>query len=136
MLLAYCCFLFNKKGNITHEDAIYNITSFITVVFMNAIFINISWLITSASIFLSTMASLGFYAFVMGYHIRTIFFPFQFLITMAILTCFLCEKRFKEEFLQIKKNEYLNVELKVILDNLPEGIVIKELATNQILMVN
>lgn len=55
------------------------------------------------------------------------------------MSCFLSyvtEKKYKSEFIMSKSNEKLNKDLRHILENLPEGILILEKDTKKVVLAN
>jgi uncharacterized membrane protein len=62
----------------------------------------------------------------------------QFILLYVVLTykTYFIEKKYKSEFLQIKQNKTMKREFRHMLEVVPEGILIYEPNTNQVVMTN
>jgi hypothetical protein len=61
--------------------------------------------------------------------------PQQVLLFFVLsLICYFCENKYKQEFLSIKYNKKLKNEFKLVLDLIPEGIVIYDPNNNSQIM--
>ena len=90
---------------------------------------NISWLFTT----LSTICACSISAY---YYCHLLKYPFEAIGTLLIMTMlvvaftsYFCEKKFKLEFLQLKHNEQMHSDIRKVLENLPEGILLFKQAT-------
>ena len=67
-----------------------------------------------------------FYHFVIGLGIRLIIFSFLHCSVLTIYLCYFCEKKFKEQFIQIEQNKKMAKDMKEVFENIPDGILIYE----------
>lgn len=61
---------------------------------------------------------------------------------IGVLTCFMiylsyfCERKFKEEFIQKSYNEKMHNSLRLILESLPEGVMVLDQSSHEVLFSN
>eukprot|EP00347_Sterkiella_histriomuscorum_P013700 403363702 len=112
-----------------------NLVGFLIFLFFTFM-VNFQWIFTSLSMFLSTIL-LSIY-FVVRFKFRDALFISLIIgfVILAIYACYFYEKILKESFLQIHQIKTMNEELKVIFDQLPEGVILFDPNSNKIALVN
>ena len=61
---------------------------------------------------------------------------FSLMLLLVCLTTYITEKRIKCEFAQLHYNERLNHDMSLVIENLPEGVIIVGKKNNKVLMAN
>ena len=72
----------------------------------------------------------------MKYPVEAIGVSLILAIPVVAFTSYFCEKKFKLEFLQLKHNEQMHSDIRKVLENLPEGILLFKQATREVILGN
>ena len=97
---------------------------------------NACWILTAISVLITVIVTLTYYSVIFNYvDFITISIVSNSMIFMVI-ALYKVEKRDKTELLQFAQIRRMNEELKSILMNLPEGIVLINNETNEVVLQN
>eukprot|EP00347_Sterkiella_histriomuscorum_P016734 403352055 len=98
--------------------------------------LNYSWILTSVAMILSTLGYFLFYGIVIDFHDLTSFAQVLTYMVLTIYACYFYEKKLKLAFIQLYQIKTMNNELKILFDQLPEGIVLYNPESNKISLAN
>jgi c-di-AMP phosphodiesterase-like protein len=101
-----------------------------------AVFVNMSWILTSFISFLSFVGSTWFYIYGLEYTMSLLLPAFAMCWLMITVIAYYCEKKFKSEYLLLKHNERMHYDLRKVLENLPEGVLLFNPQTKNIVIGN
>ncbi|TNV86050.1 hypothetical protein FGO68_gene11217 [Halteria grandinella] len=123
----------NKEKNI---EGYRNLIGVFIQTVMCTVFLNANWVITSIGIVFMLWGTFIYYVVVLDISV----YPFimQFIVFTWMLTylTYHQESVLKMEFLERKENRIMHQNLKLVLENMPEGVLIFEKGTNQVLLSN
>lgn len=68
--------------------------------------------------------------------LSNLYFSIWLILISAGISCYISEKISKKEFLNLKHNECMNREIRLIFEKLPQGILLKDDKTKKIILAN
>jgi c-di-AMP phosphodiesterase-like protein len=119
------------------DDILSNIIVFYFIIFTSSIFLNTCWLLTNLASLLTSVGLLCYYRAELQMALSTQAVVSVVLILLLLqFTTYYCERRHKQEFVQLRYNQRLNLEMCQMIENVPEGIIIYNHNLKDIVMAN
>jgi len=104
--------------------------------YTSATLVSINWLPTAIACTIGQLASLLYYTRGLGFHLQDVFLCFCAAIVVISYSAYTCEKKMKQEFLLLKYNQQMHKDIREVLEKLPEGILLINPKTQDILLSN
>ncbi|TNV84459.1 hypothetical protein FGO68_gene5675 [Halteria grandinella] len=135
IILSYLAFVFNKKNAIQDEQFI-SLFGQHMIIIVCIVIMNTSWIITAIAVVCSFVSMLLFLGVTQQFYMGLILPQMVIFCIILVFISYFCDKKSKEEFLQVKLNMRLNEEMRHIIEVVPEGILIYDPHTKDVLMAN
>ena len=129
VMTSYLTYCFNDPATFTPVSALANMMGLHIYLFTAVALMNINWLVTTFSAIFACSISIYYYCHLLKYPFEAIGVSLILTMSVVVYTSYFCEKKFKLEFLQLKHNEQMHSDIRNVLENLPEGILLFKQAT-------
>lgn len=137
IIISYSLFLFNPEEAFSDPSfALSNALGLLLFSFSSAVIVNSNWVLTGLATAASYGGSIAYYSLVLNYKQEVIIFSFTINAIVVIYTAYICEKRHKTEFLQMRHHEQLYQDIREVLQKLPEGILLFNAQSKEVILEN
>lgn len=140
IMLSFQSFLFLQGSDLpinpSSIEGARNLVGVFNITALSGAFLNFSWLITALGIVLMMSSTIVYYVIIFHFPLQPFILQFLLFGGLIIYLTYYNESLLKNEFLASRENECMHKQMKLIINEMPEGVLLYTKDSNKILMAN